>query len=155
MSNVPPERKDAPRRFADSPAPWVLAFGVAALVGLLAIAPKHHARQERLERMAQTRDGIWYDEADLAAPRSQSPAQEPPVAESPVDEGPAQPLASGAIEELLPSDGGSESPARREMPPVAIFVSLSLAALAAGLGLLSYLRSVSRDRPRRSPSNES
>ncbi len=159
MSNAPPERDEAPRRFADSPAPWILAFGVAALVGLVAIAPKHRARQERLERMAQTREGIWYDKASPAAPLSQATASEPKgenpaKAESPVEERPT-PLEAGAIEEPIPTDGDSEAAARRETSPVAIFIALSLAAVAAGLGLMSYLRSVSRDRPRRAPRNES
>jgi hypothetical protein len=166
MSNTPPEQNTPLRRFADSPAPWILAFGVAALVGLFAVAPKHRARQERLERMSQTREGIWYDKADAAEPASSAGQAESATAEQPPrDAENAGPSTEGAAtapssREHLPSDDielsvDGRAPPQHEMPPVGIFVAISLAALAAGLGLLSYLRSVSRERTPRRPRNES
>jgi len=168
MSNTPPKQDSPLGRFADSPAPWILAFGVAALVGLFAVAPKHRARQERLERMSQTREGIWYDKPDAAEPTESAPATaaaEPATAEQPPHN--AENAGSTAVgaatesssREQLPSDdlelsGEGKSPPKHEAPPVALFVAISLAALAAGLGLLSYLRSVSRERAPRRPRND-
>ncbi|HEY2838832.1 MAG TPA: hypothetical protein VGJ26_06775 [Pirellulales bacterium] len=150
MSETPPERNSTLRRLADSPAPWIVAFGAAALIGLLAIAPKHRARQERLERMAHTREGIWYDKPELESSNESSTV-------SPPNELQPTPPSAENVETAPPSSDEFEQavsnpPTRHEMPPVAVFVALSLAVLAAGLGLLSYLRSVSRDRrprPRR------
>ena len=47
----PPE----PRRISDSPLFWFFMFGAMGLLALVAIAPKHAQRQERLERMADSR----------------------------------------------------------------------------------------------------
>lgn len=191
-SNASPEPNDARWPFADSPAPWVLAFGAAALIGLLAIAPKHRARQARLERMAQTRDGIWYDPAEWtppaeagepiaqAGPTAQvgpiaqtesaeqpgavqqtddsaiGPDVVPPLTAAPPAEDSPEKLAEGAIEvgDPPPEPGVAVVPARRTNSPAAMIVALSIAAVAAGMGLLSYLRSVSRVRPPRNPRSD-
>lgn len=156
MSDAP-KPKDSERRLADSPVPWVLAFGVAALVALFAIAPKHHARQERLERMAQTREGILYDKSGLTETSAQP--SEPPAEKAPDALQPTERRVNSPATERLPSDDiepppVDQRPAKPEMPPVAVFIAVSLAAVAAGFGLLSYLRSVSRDRRPRSPEND-
>lgn len=173
MSNKSPEQNSPLARFAESPAPWILAFTIAAAVGGLAIATKHRARQERLERMAQTREGIWYEKSDDAAPTGAAPAvalADPAIAhptaaeQSSNDREPAAPNVEEShgqtsAREHLPSDDlelnvEGKTPPRHNMPPLALFIAISLAALAAGLGLLSYLRSVSRERAPRRPRND-
>jgi hypothetical protein len=170
MSNAPPKQNSPFRRLAESPVPWIVAFGFAAVVGGAAIASKHRARQERLERMSQTREGIWYDKSDgppskpVNLPDAAKLAAATVVAEqSPrgtedvviTNEGAA---ALPSAPEHLPSDDielnvDGANPPRHNMPPLALFIAISLAALAAGLGLLSYLRSVSRERAPRRPRN--
>jgi len=169
MSNKSPEQNTPLARFAESPAPWILAFTIAAAVGGLAISTKHRARQERLERMSQTREGIWYDKSDGPAPAGTAPtvatsdqAKANPVTDErpsndrePVKPSAEETSANASAREHLPSDDlelnvEGKTPPRHNMPPLALFIAISLAALAAGLGLLSYLRSVSRERaPRR------
>jgi hypothetical protein len=53
MSTSAPEPD---RSLTDSPWFWFFVFGLAGLVALLVIAPKHFRRQERLVRMQHARD---------------------------------------------------------------------------------------------------
>lgn len=45
-------------RLTDTPWFWLMLFGCVASLGVVAIAPKHAARQARLERMARTRQQV-------------------------------------------------------------------------------------------------
>lgn len=106
--------------------------------------------------MSQTRDGIWYDKPDEIAQAEPAHIDNAPAEQAPGDA--KDTAAPPPAREHLPSDDielttDGRTP-KREMPPVGIFVAISLAALAMGLGVLSYLRSVSRERgPRRARSD--
>jgi uncharacterized membrane protein affecting hemolysin expression len=63
-----------PAPITDSPLFWVLLFGSVALVMLTAVEPKYIKRQERLERMQQSRQ-----RAQAASPRPEDADREMPL----------------------------------------------------------------------------
>ncbi len=54
------QRRATSVHWADSPWAWLLLFGAAAALGLLAIAPKYNRREARLERAYQARERAAY-----------------------------------------------------------------------------------------------
>lgn len=133
-----PDRRPAP--VTDSPWFWLMIFGVAALAALLAIAPKHARRQARLERMNATRDQILRQMADgepgAAADAELADTAEPgaPVKEHPADgaESPNEVLDVRDVER------------RHSLEPLAMILSLALAAAALAIGVTNHLRRASR-----------
>jgi len=63
-----------PAPVTDSPLFWVLLFGSVGLMMLTAIEPKYIKRQERIERMQQSRQ--W---AQTASPPREEPDRATPV----------------------------------------------------------------------------
>jgi hypothetical protein len=70
---------------AENPWFWLMLFGAVGVLGVIVIAPKHAARQARIERMADTRARVnAAREADVptAAVSKDSPNGEQPYLEA-------------------------------------------------------------------------
>lgn len=89
-----PERTPphVPGPLTDSPWFWLGLFGLAALVGLMAIGPKFAQRQHRLALQSEVREQIWRDR--LEQPSAAELAERPSVVASSL---PLWPLAAVAL----------------------------------------------------------
>jgi len=102
----------------DSPWFWLALFLVGGLGALAVVTPKYAYRQARLERMNETREQIRRRLAEDQAV---------------VDSSEAPPL-----------DVHQSAPRAAPLDPLAFVLALLLAAVAIGLGVMSYLRATAR-----------
>jgi hypothetical protein len=117
MPDLERRSQKSDRQLADSPWFWLSLFLAAALVALMVVSPKFAHRQERLERMNDTREQIARQSAD---------------AESRVD--------GHDMRAEAPRPGSPRS----SLGPLGMVISLLLALSAIAAGVVSYLRTLAR-----------
>jgi hypothetical protein len=153
MSSPEPTRPSAgpeePRRLSDSPLLWFFVFGMMGLLALVVIAPKHARRQERLERMADSRERPFIEHAvDPSEISEQPPADESSQVEEPFRRDEARPvdgpLGTSSSREATPQPQESPRPGKtplsRSLVPLMAFLAAVLAIVAAAVGMARYLR---------------
>ncbi len=135
MSAPQPDPPENSRRLSDSPLFWFFVFGVVGLAALVVVAPKYARRQERLERMADSRQRLLTDRADTpqGAPDTATHGDEGTLSEAP------PPDDAHAVEEDVSSTPSEPRPTLRLLPLV-LFLAAVLAIAAVAVGTARYLR---------------
>ena len=112
-----PSQKPVRQPLVDSPWFWLSLFLAAALAALMVVSPKFALRQERLERMNESREQIARQSAGAHAP-------------------------SDAPE--IPPESSQQPSRRSSLSPLGMALSILLALSAIAAGVVSYLRSAAR-----------
>ncbi len=134
------------RSITDSPWFWVILFGAAALVGLVAIAPKHAQRQARLERKNDTRDLIARRKSEQAeAPAGDRAASIARPESTTLPESAALPESTAEDPDAATTKFVARTGQRSEsVRALLTFLAILLAVTAASVGIVNYLRIASR-----------
>jgi len=137
---------------SDSPLFWFFVFGTVGLIALVVIAPKHAQRQERLERMTDSRlqpftqhareSPANHDDSQAVASaqlQESDGRDETLTVEEPND---ASPEAEAPLDATQTENrpNPSQHAVSRSLLPLMIFLAALLAIAAAAVGVARYLR---------------